>query len=316
MRRLLTIVSDQSLPNFIAVNEERTRPEALHVLYTPTASRMVERWRLLRGVLQARFPGLELHEHPVDNAYDMATLRTECTRLLDSASDAEWEINVTCGTKITSLCLGALCTERGLPALYVETPGRRTLRMRPDRGWMLEELPHTERVDLQTYFEIYGRRVTCGKPRSGQEKAVFDQLGKLDWGVWSSVELWAGQEKLAEYDAVAIDGYQVSFFECKRMLKEKKGAGVKRPKPEARRRKQNVRLDLLKLYQVREAFGGPFGRSYWVLSGGYELSEVDEQRIASFGIRLIRSGEIQQLSRDPGRFNLPPRRGGRPTRLD
>jgi hypothetical protein len=294
MKRMLSFVTGQRLPNFIPLNEPKTRPDAVHFLYTPESRAIKRCWEDLQATLHAALPGVQI-EPPVaiTDEYDGAEICKVCTDLLQRYPQDDWSLNATGGTKLMSGPAMELFFRRGLPVYYIETRGRRTLQVHPD--WSVEETPFESTLDLSTYFALYGVNVSPGSPRNRQEEHVFRQLSLLNWRVWPSVELRHNGMLLAEFDAIGIDHYQLSVVECKRLSGARPGTS------------DEVLHDLFKLYQVRQHFGGPFGRSYWVFTGGYTLPKVTEDRIREFDITLIRSNEINQLSASSKSFGLPDR---------
>jgi hypothetical protein len=291
MKRLISFISQQPLPNFIPINEPTTRPDVLHGVFTPDDARMAERWSNLKAVLANKFPQLELVDVPVADAYDAQAIQAECERLLGKYPNDEWALNATGGTKLMSAPAIEVFRRHGLDVYYVESPRNRLLKISPD--WVVTPIAFSAAVDVETYFAIYGRRVAVGKPVSGQEAEVNRQLQELDWRVWPCVRLLHEKEVLAEYDAVGIRFYQCHVFECKRLSDWRADA------------RDEILKDLHKLYQVQQHFGGPFGRSYWVFSGDHPLSNVNQERIRDFGIKLIRGAEINEIARNPEKFGLP-----------
>lgn len=295
MKRLISFISQQPLPNFIPINEPATRPEALHAIYTPGDARMAERWRHLKTVLADQFPQIDTsHDVPVDDAYDARAIQSVCEGLLRQYPNDEWALNATGGTKLMSAPASELFRRHGLDVYYVESPRNRTLKISPD--WTVTPINFTQSVDVKTYFAIYGRNASVGQPVSGQEGKVFNQLQQLDWQVWPSVKLRHQGETLAEYDALGIRFYQCFAFECKRLTTWR-----------GEKAKQEILIDLLKLYQMQQQFGGPFGKSYWVFSGTAPLSNINQERIRDFGITLIRGAEINHIAKTPEKFGLPAR---------
>lgn len=313
MKRMICFVSDQLLPNFIPVNEAITRPDALHAVFTPNNSRMVEKWLGLKTVLARKFPPLDSNETvEVASAYDAADIMRKCESLLRKYPDDDWSLNMTGGTKLMSAPAVEVFRRENLPIYYVETPRSLTLKISPP--WQVSELPFTGFIELETYFELHGRTVTVGKPKTGQEGEVFRRLEKLEWRqkVYPSVDLYDKSSTssrgphMAEYDAIGILHYQLYVFECKKLNVTKEA--VRRhliSKGELDRAKDDILFDLYKLSQVQKSFGGPFGRSYWIFSGKTRLEEVNQSRIKEFGITLIRGNEINDILREPQRFGLP-----------
>lgn len=66
-----------------------------------------------------------------------------------------------------------------------------------------------------------------------------------------------------------------------------------------------IKNDLFKLFQMREDLGGPFGKSYWIFSGSYQLSGEQEERILAFRITSILRSQIGEISQNPRKFGLP-----------
>lgn len=303
MRRMIAFVTGQRLPNFIALNEPSTRPDALHLVYTPGDPAMQRSLDEMTPVIRNRFPELVLEE-PVrlEDPYNGQEIRGLCEQLLDAHPADEWLLNATGGTKLMSAPVMDLFMRRDLPIVYVETPNRRMVQVRKD--WSSLRLPFEGAIDLETYFALHGASVATRPPVTRQELALLRALQALDWQVWSSVTLFRGGVSLHEFDVVGITGYQLAVFECKRLRRD----GGSTVADVRRRQHSDVREDLLKLYQVRQQFGGPFGKSYWCLSGDYKLSAEELQRIRDFGVCLILGREIQAIRTDPARFGLPGRR--------
>ncbi|MFL6275992.1 MAG: hypothetical protein ACJ74G_12460 [Blastocatellia bacterium] len=311
MKRMLCLISHQLLPNFIPVNEEMTRPDVLHAIFTPSNPAMQERWESLKKVLSKQFPGLDFNEVKVNDAYDASDIKQQCKSLLAAYPHDEWSLNMTGGTKLMSSPAVEVFHDVNLPIYYVETERGGMLQISGD--WQVSFLPFANSIDLQTYFELYGRRTKVGNPQTGQEGDIVRRLEKLDWHVWHSVTLYKTDahpattgNQLAEYDAIGIRFYQLSAFECKRLNVNK--AAVHRgwvAEKALERAKTDILLDLYKLSQIQKSFGGPFGKSYWIFSGKTELSEENRERIREFGIILIRGSEINQIDKTPERFKLP-----------
>jgi hypothetical protein len=309
MKRMICFVSGQLLPNFIPVNEPQTRPGALHAVFTPGNLEMTKNWRLLKTTLTKRFPNLQFEEIEIENEYDGLKIKGKCESLLRDNPSDDWSLNATGGTKLMSSPAIEVFNQAHRPVYYVETPKNRTLLVKSD--WTAQAIPFEAEIDLQTYFELFGKLAKEGELQSGQEKAVFESLKKLDWRVWQSVEIFdqddtSRSNQLAEFDSIGICFYQLYAFECKRLdvtEKSVKSGQVKRR--ELERAKDSILIDLYKLAQVREAFGGPFGKTFWVFSGRTPLSDVNKKRIKDFRIKLIQGSDISQIAKDPKKFGLP-----------
>lgn len=314
MKRMLSFISDQRLPNFIPINEPATRPDALHLVYTPRVDTMRQRYDDLRRVLTKVFPEVRLEDPlEVDDAYDGRGIYEACAALLRRHPHDSWSLNATGGTKLMSAPAMDLFRREGWPVYYVDTPHDRIVQVRHD--WSLEALAFVGTIGLETYFDLHGATVTVGKPRTRQERHLYETLKRLDWSVFPSVVLSSNALVLAEYDVVGIRHYQMSVFECKRLrrLEASPHHTDDELRKAQRRQRSDVSEDLMKLDQVRNHFGGPFGRIFWVLGGGYELTEHQAARIRQFRITLLREQDVPDLARHPERYGLPPRPlGGHP----
>lgn len=187
MKRMLCIVSEQLLPNFIPLNEPATRPEVLHAIFTPSDGRMDDRWQLLKNIIAEQFPTILTQDVPVADAYNPRLIQQTCADLIERFPDDEWTFNMTGGTKLMSSPAVEVFHQHGYPIYYVDTRDRLTLCVNAD--WRVQKIPFTGSLEIKTYFGIYGRQITVGQPRSGQEENVYRQLKKLEWQVWPSVHL-------------------------------------------------------------------------------------------------------------------------------
>lgn len=309
MKRMICFVSGQLLPNFIPVNEPRTRPDVLHAVFTPDNPAMAKNWQSLKTTLANRFPALQFEEIKIENEYDALKIKEKCESLLRNNPSDDWSLNATGGTKLMSSPAIEVFSQAHRPVYYVETPKNRMLLVKSD--WSAQAISFESEIDLQTYFSLYGKVAEEGELRSGQEKEVFRALQKLDWNVWQSVKIFSQDDKtksnpLAEFDSIGICFYQLYAFECKRLDvtgKSVKSGRVKRY--EFERAKDSILTDLYKLAQVRESFGGPFGKTFWIFSGRTPLSEVNKKRIEDFRIKLIQGNDISSIAKEPERFGLP-----------
>jgi hypothetical protein len=100
MKRMLSLISEQILPNFIPLNELATRPDVLHGIFTPNDPNMVRRWNNLKIVIAERFPMLKTEDVEISDAYDAKAIQEQCTNLLKSHAADEWVLNMTGGTKL------------------------------------------------------------------------------------------------------------------------------------------------------------------------------------------------------------------------
>jgi hypothetical protein len=312
MKRMICFISGQLLPNFIPVNEQKTRPDVLHAVYTPSNPAMVRNWQRLRSTIEEAYPNIRFEETPIENEYDSIKIKTECEGLLRDHPSDDWSLNATGGTKLMSSPAIDVFAKAHRPVYYVETPKNRMLSVQSD--WNANSIPFESEISIETYFSLFGKYAEGGSVRTGQEKTVYGSLSKLDWTVWPSVSLYdldkdGNQIRMAEFDAIGVKHYQLYAVECKRLtLTRDRVTSGRVSEQQLQRAKDDILIDLYKLAQVRQHFGGPFGKSYWVFSGKTELSGVNRKRIEDFGINLIQGKDINLIAKSPEKFGLPPAR--------
>jgi hypothetical protein len=196
MKRMVSLISEQILPNFIPLNEAATRPDSLHGIFTPSDPNMVRRWDNLKNVIAARFPDLKTEDVPIKDPYDAQAIQEQCASLVENHPDDGWALNMTGGTKLMSAPAVEVFHRNGFKVYYVESPKNRTLEMEVEHAltvvlltWKVVPLPFKETVDVNTYFKLHGYEVQVGQPLTPQEQTVYRQLQRLDWQVWPSVAL-------------------------------------------------------------------------------------------------------------------------------
>jgi hypothetical protein len=319
---MICFISDQVLQNFIPVWEEETRPDILHGFFTPSETRLVEKWRHLSRIVRGEWPDLRLIDEPVTDAFDSESIAQRCRALLAEHPDDEWVLNSTGGTKLMSSPALQVFASEKRRVIYVDTSHGRILELQG--GWGAQELPFRGKIPLEHFFGLYGVHAKSGRERTRQEQVVAAELRKLDWDIYPSVELFRpGEDRpFAEYDVVGIDGYRCSVFECKELEAPREMSKEERTRAEAavkttlghdaftllshKERIQNgIKMDLFKLYQVQQHFGGPFGKAYWVLSGGYEMSDSELRRLRDFRITPIFGRDFARIAKAPQAFGLP-----------
>jgi len=291
MKRMLCFISDMILPNFIPLNEAATKPDVLHAIFTPSEERMKKRLKDLKTVVKAKFPNLKIEEVEIPDAYDGKAIYESCKTLVEDYPNDDWKLNSTGGTKLMSSPAIEFFREAKLEFYYVETFRNRILSIKPD--WEISEIPFNNSISIEEYFQLHGHIAKPGKSINRHEIHIFNQLQKLNWTVEASVR-WRNPDNtsdLAEYDMIGIHDYQMSVFECKRKNSTDK---------------EKVLKDLLKLSQIKYAFGGPFGKIYWIFNGQAQIGKMNEIRIKEFGIKLISGDDVNQISNNPQKFGLPP----------
>lgn len=147
---LINLLSEQLLPNFIAVLQEN--PDRVLALCTPEFQKDVERFEEASGVRHQVVP--------VD-AYNLEGVRQRVALHIETMSaDARVLINFTGGTKIMALAAVfaglAARRQRHIELLYVETTGSRIDRFGFDPEGHFQPLPPRE-IDIHVPFGAYAR---------------------------------------------------------------------------------------------------------------------------------------------------------------
>lgn len=303
---MLAIIGRQIIPTFAAANEPATHPAVLHGLIPRSEPDASTRWSRLTRVLARKHPGMRFEPHEIPDPQDAPAVRCVATGLLDAHRDRAWCLNATSGRKLACAGLIDLFRQRGQVVIYSGTRDSRILQLQPD--WSAHILPFREHLKLEDYFALFGCAAATSDAVTGQERALVAQLRLLEGNAWSSVHLKSGESVMGEYDAILIHHYRCFAFECKRLREGRQEGTAKRfPGDRTRQEKHgDIRMDLLKLYQIRQHFSGPFGRSYWVFGGDYQLSPQELEMLKLFDVTLVSESQARNLSRHAAALGLPP----------
>ncbi len=307
MKRMLCFISDMILPTFIPLNEEATKPDVLHAIFTPSETRMRKRLDDLETVVKNKFPNLKVEEVPISDAYDSAQIYRKCKDVVEANPSADWSLNATGGTKLMSSPADEYFRDKNLAVYYVDTRKNCILQIAQD--WSFNAIPFQNSIDVETYFALHGHKIKVDLPRTPQETRVYEQLKQLDWDVWASVN-WLRPDddkmQIAEYDIIGIKNYKMSVFECKRLNINRKLVEIGRATQEELDRVENDILnDLYKLSQAQKSFGGFFSKIYWIFNGQAKINRTNYERIKEFNIKLIKGDEVNQLIQKADEFGFP-----------
>lgn len=310
MKRMLCFISDMILPNFIPLNETTTKPDVLHAIFTPSEARMQKRLDALRVVVLNKFPLLKIEEVPIFDAYDSAEIYRKCKEIVEANPNADWSLNATGGTKLMSSPADEYFRDKNLPVYYVDT--RKNCILKIAKDWSFTEIPFQDSIDVETYFALHGHKIRVESPRTDQETRVFNQLQRLDWDVWASVN-WLRPDndemQIAEYDIIGIKDYKMSVFECKRLnINRYSVASGIATQEDLERVEYDILSDLYKLSQAQKSFGGYFSKIYWIFNGKARINRTNHERMKEFNIRLIKGDDVNQLVIKADEFGLPPRK--------
>ena len=214
--RLLTIISGQPLPNYIAINE--IQPNVVHCIYTPKYGGMAEKLEALRAVVGRNLPGIEFELHPVDDPLDAAAIWSIAYQLLMQHDTDQWLLNRTAGTEQMRMPLAAAFDKAFTEpkAFFVETE-RNQITFIKREGWVRDEYEFDKGgISVQDYFALHGQYVHGGKLQEASEIHLYKELERLAFDDLMPSCTWirAGNA-LAEYDIAATYNYKLYVFERK-----------------------------------------------------------------------------------------------------
>lgn len=119
---MICLVSGQTLPNYRGIKE--INPTEIVYLYS---SKTKHQLKILKGLKQ--IPSKEYQIDP----YDIKSIENLCTKLLDKKPQSEWILNMTGGTKVSSLACFRIFDKRKLPVIYVDSENKQLLYIYHDR---------------------------------------------------------------------------------------------------------------------------------------------------------------------------------------
>ena len=321
--RLLTIISGQPLPNYIAINE--IRPDVVHCIYTPQHGGMKKRFEDLKEVVQRNIPDVRFEAHPIDNAYDSKGVWDLTVNLLTQHNneDDDWMLNRSAGTEQMRGPLVAAFDnfyDDTLRGFFVETDHHRISQM--DENWTPTYHPFLHDIGIQDYFALHGQTVTIGgTPDNNFEQRLLSELQKLDFSeVMPDCKWMAKSEILAQYDTLATYKYQLFTFEVKQIenatttdlldkFKDSEFVYDAKTRNFVHKDKNKVLVhDIEKLAYTRAIFGGPRGKAYWLMNGSFQPSASIQERMKRLNINSLIGGYTvaKELIKDPNKYGLPP----------
>jgi hypothetical protein len=299
--RLLPVITGQPLVNYIAIAE--LQPDVVHCIYTPGHGEMEKRLQALKAAVARNLPDVQFELHSVEDPYDSAAVWQIAYELLVGTDDSHWYLNRTAGTEQMRAPLAAAFEKAGLSnqTFFVETEKGQITFARD--AWRRESQAFEQGITVKDYFLLHGQEVEPGNPVNATETQLFNDINRLQFDdVVASCKWIQNGRQLAEYDVAAVVNYRLHVFERKKLQMANRYTQTRDEQDIA------VRHDIEKLAYTRAIFGGPFGKVYWLLSGGYEPRESMVDRMHALSIHFIQGNELTQLARSPETFGLPPRR--------
>jgi hypothetical protein len=297
--RLLTIISGQPLPNYIAINE--IRPDVVHYIYTPKHGGMADKLKALQSVVGRKLPDVRFELHPVDDPFDAVAIWSIGFNLLQKHDTDRWLLNRTAGTEQMRMPLAA-AFEKAFSepeAFFVETERNQITFIK--KGWIRDEYEFDKGgISVQDYFALHGQVVSAGQPTNPTEQHLYTDLQRLAFDDIAPSCTWLREgNKLAEYDIAATFNYRLYVFERKKLAATNAYTRTLEEQDAA------VLHDIEKLAYTRAIFGGPFGKVYWLLSGGYVPKGSIKERMKVLGIQYVEGTDITHLANHYEKNSLP-----------
>lgn len=304
IRRLLTIISGQPLPNYIAIAE--TQPDIVHCIVTKSGG-MKQKLQALQKVISANFPNIHFHIHEVKGPHDPLEVWNIAYELLVTHCHDEWLLNRSAGTEQMRLPLSAAFQKAGRDqegAFFVET--EKGMLTTIGEGWQRHEEEFHQGINVSDYFALHGQDIFSGDPVNDNEKQLMRQLQKLAFDdVVSSCSWRRNGNLLAEYDAAATEGYRLYLFETKALSEGSTYIDGGRTVISEKQKDANVLHDIEKLAYSRAIFGGPFGHVFWLLSGSYQPKTSIIERMKALSITYLPNNQMASLVKQRAKYHLP-----------
>jgi len=164
------LVSDQPMPNITSCLQ--LRPDFVELLYTRDK---IEQGLRIEEFLKSH--GMEVKGTEIQ-PFAMASVMSDCRKVLQEHADCKVSLNVTGGTKISALAAFQVFFEASKDIYYVNTKDRKLIRLAPDSG----ETALTASMPLLDYLDVHGFRPeahTSDTAAIEDRKAVTEFLAEL-----------------------------------------------------------------------------------------------------------------------------------------
>lgn len=155
----VALVSAQPTPNLTPAIDPRTRPDEVMLVVSPD---MRERADWLEDTLRPR--GIRVSRWPIDNAWDINSIRDAMMNLVFRHDQQALELNATGGTKPMSIAAFEVFREMDLPIFYVHPGTDRLVWMHP---WERKGFDLADRVRLNAFLQAHGAKVEGEVQRTG-----------------------------------------------------------------------------------------------------------------------------------------------------
>jgi len=170
---LVSPVSDQTIPNILAIHQ--FRPDGLVFI---TTEEMEKRGKVKAIETALRMLGLEYPDGAVQKLVVKEDSILDCHRQLDKwmtgREDAEFIVNLTCGTKIMSIAIYEFFKDYGSRMIYIPIPKNEYISPFPKKA-----STHTEslalRLSVPQYLAAYGLKVTNLAKLDGYKREAVER---------------------------------------------------------------------------------------------------------------------------------------------
>jgi hypothetical protein len=173
-KALLILVGGRQVPNVLTA--QYLKPEIIVPIASHEAMQPGREWSKVEPILRQLCAEPAGFHPPVEvNAYDPRETYRACLEALLLHQDAEWVVNVTCGSKIMGFGAydAALPNHWPMPVAiwYLDTATRKVVAL---KGQAPPDFYH---LDVEDYFAIYGRQAHAKRP-APEEVAVANLLAQ------------------------------------------------------------------------------------------------------------------------------------------
>ncbi len=172
-RALLLLIGGRQTPNLLSA--QHLRPDAIFPIASKEAVAENDAWDRIRPLLERLCSGGVKSPLVVDG-FSHDEIGAATVAAFDTLPDAEWFVNVTCGTKVMSIAVHEIARRRGANVWYLDSSHRRvtTLAGEPPSGEIF-------RISVEEYFSCFNRQIRA---------ALSDE--KLSPSLTKLVEKFAG----------------------------------------------------------------------------------------------------------------------------
>jgi hypothetical protein len=181
-RVMLSLVSDQAIPNVIAALHFREGLQSMVCLVSRDQEdkyafdhRYNAVYGHLEGILTNPTHGLGIQvcrPGPV-NPYDYAAIAQVCEQIIEEYQDQQLIFNVTGGTKVMALAAMQCAQRHSIPVIYVETRDRQIIHLEAKGSWAEPfDEEALKAIDVEAYLAAYGITIRTHRIQEMREQGL------------------------------------------------------------------------------------------------------------------------------------------------